>query len=223
MFWVIGICKEYEGCGSVKVKECDKMNDSVMLMWTMIAAVCTAASTLVYTIATIIICRANAKSAAAAAEQSLAMQIQTQELIRQYHDSTRARIAIRFGYDNAIGKYLILKNVGIHDADNVRVAINKEFLDELAADFKENNVRTLVDSVIHIASGQEFPVFVNFASAIERMKYPIARVHVSYCDGLEVYNEDAVIDFSQYGFLSTCRSTRTVNGQRIEEDVVLKG
>lgn len=132
---MIGICKEYEGCGSVKVKECDKMND----------------------------------------------------------------------------------------ADNVRVAINKEFLDELAADFKENNVRTLVDSVIHIASGQEFPVFVNFASAIERMKYPIARVHVSYRDGLEVYNEDAVIDFSQYGFLSTCRSTRTVNGQRIEEDVVLKG
>lgn len=220
---MIGICKEYEGCGSVKVKECDKMNDSAMLMWTMIAAVCTAASTLVYTIATIIICRANAKSAAAAAEQSQAMQIQTQELIRQYHDSTRARIAIRFGYDNAIGKYLILKNVGVHDADNVRVAINKEFLDELAADFKENNVRTLVDSVIHIASGQEFPVFVNFASAIERMKYPIARVHVSYCDGLEVYNEDAVIDFSQYGFLSTCRSTRTVNGQRIEEDVVLKG
>ena len=136
MFWVIGICKEYEGCGSVKVKECDKMNDSVMLMWTMIAAVCTAASTLVYTIATIIICRANAKSAAAAAEQSQAMQIQTQELIRQYHDSTRARIAIRFGYDNAIGKYLILKNVGIHDADNVRVAINKEFLDELARDLK---------------------------------------------------------------------------------------
>lgn len=220
---MIGICKEYEGCGSVKVKECDKMNDSVMLMWTMIAAVCTAASTLVYTIATIIICRANAKSAAAAAEQSQAMQIQTQELIRQYHDSTRARIAIRFGYDNAIGKYLILKNVGIHDADNVRVAINKEFLDELAADFKENNVRTLVDSVIHIASGQEFPVFVNFASAIERMKYPIARVHVSYRDGLEEYNEDAVIDFSQYGFLSTCRNTRTVNGQRIEEDVVLKG
>ena len=199
------------------------MEDSVILMWTMIAAICTAASTLVYTIATISICRANAKSAAAAAEQSRVMQVQTQELIRQYHDSTRARIAIRFGYDNAIGKYLILKNVGIHDADNVRVAINKEFLDELAADFKENDVRTLVDSAIHIASGQEFPVFVNFASAIGRMKHPAARVHVSYCDGSEVYNEDAVIDFSQYGFLSTCRNTRMVNGQRIEEDVVLKG
>lgn len=199
------------------------MEDSVILMWTMIAAICTAASTLVYTIATIVICRANAKSAAAAAEQSRAMQVQTQELIRQYHDSTRARIAIRFGYDNAIGKYLILKNVGIHDADNVRVIINKEFLDELAADFKENNVRTLVDSVIHIASGQEFPVFVNFASAIDAMKHPAARMHVSYNDGSEVFSEDAVIDFSQYGFLSTCKNTRMVNGQRIEEDVVLKG
>lgn len=199
------------------------MCETTVSVWTMVAALCTAASTLVYTIATIIICRANAKSAAAAAEQSRAMQIQTQELIRQYHDSNRARIAIRFGYDNAIGKYLILKNVGIHDADNVRITINKEFLEELAAQFRANHVQTLVDSIIHIASGQEFPVFVNFASAIGRMKHPVARVHVTYRDGAEVYSEDAVIDFSQYGFLSTCRNTRTVNGQRIEEDVVLKG
>lgn len=198
------------------------MDNASIAMWTMIAAICTAGSTLVYTIATIKICRANAKSASAAAEQSLAMQVQTRELIRQYHDSTRARIAIRFGYDNAIGKYLILKNVGIHDADNVRVTINKEFLDELTNQFKANHVQTLVDSVVHIASGQEFPVFVNFATAIGRMKHPVAHVNVSYRDGHEVYSDDAVIDFSQYGFLSACKTTRTVNGQRIEEDVVLK-
>lgn len=199
------------------------MDNATVSNWTMIAAVCTAASTLVYTIATIIISRANARSAAAAAEQSKAMQVQTQELIRQYHDSTRARIAIRFGYDNAIGKYLILKNVGVHDADHVRVTVNKEFLEELGSVFRENHIQTLVNSVIHIASGQEFPIFVNFASAIERMEHPEARIHVSYRDGFEVYSEDAVINFSQYGFLSTCRNTRTVNGQRIEEDVVLKG
>ncbi len=199
------------------------MNTTMVESWAQVATVVTCVTTAVYTIATILICRANKKSADAATEQAKSMQLQTAELLRQYNESTRARIAIRYGWDNAIGKYLILKNVGKRDADNVRVFVCSEFLDAIENVCKGSCLTTLTQSCIHIAAGQEFPVFIGFASHIEMMTVKIAEIRVTYTDKGELSEDSATIDFTQYGFLSTCRNMRTVDGKRIEEDVVLKG
>ncbi|MBQ4475382.1 MAG: hypothetical protein II935_04215 [Bacteroidales bacterium] len=199
------------------------MNTTIVECWAQVATVVTCVTTAVYTIATILICRANKKSADAATEQAKSMQLQTAELLRQYNESTRARIAIRYGWDNAVGKYLSFKNIGKRDADNVQVFVCPEFLDALENVSKGSCLTTLTQSCIHIAAGQEFPVFVGFASRIEMMPVRIAKIRVSYTDKGELCEDSATIDFTQYGFLSTCRNMRTVDGKRIEEDVVLKG
>lgn len=199
------------------------MDTTIFESCAQVATVVTCVTTVVYTIATTFICLANKKSADAASEQAKSMQLQTTELLRQYNESTRARIAIRYGWDNAIGKYLILKNVGKRDADNVRVFVCPEFLHSLERACKGSSLTTLTQSCIHIAAGQEFPVFVGFASHIEMMPVKTAKIRVTYTDKGELSEDSATIDFTQYGFLSTCRNTRTVDGKRIEEDVVLKG
>ena len=199
------------------------MCESTVSLWTMVAALCTAATTVAYTIATVFICRANRRSADAASEQSRAMQIQTEELIRQYRDSTRARIAIRFGYDNGTGKYLILKNVGKHDADQVRVEVGNGFLDALDQVFPDSHLCKLTRSTIHIASGQEFPILVGFASHLGRIRDKKAQVAISYKDGEDFFCEKAEIDFSQYDFLATCWNVRMENGVQVREEVKAKG
>lgn len=196
---------------------------STVESWSQLAAVVTCVVTAIYTIATIAICLANKKSADAAMEQSKSMKLQTEELIRQYRESTRARIAIRYGWDNAVGKYVIFKNVGKSDADDVRVSLCSEFLNALEKECKGSCLITLTQSRIHIAAGQEFPVLVGFASHLEKMPVKVAEIKVSYIDRGDKCEDSAEIDFSQYGFLSTCRSSRFVDGKRIEEDVVMKG
>ena len=199
------------------------MQEPMVETWAQIATVVTCVVTAVYTIATILICKANKKSAQASIEQSKSMQCQTEELIRQYRESTRARIAIRYGWDNAVGKYVIFKNVGKSDADDVRVSICSEFLTALEKECKGSCLITLTQSRIHIAAGQEFPVLVGFASHLEKMPVKVAEIKVSYIDRGEKCEDSAEIDFSQYGFLTTCRNSRFVDGKRIEEDVVMKG
>ena len=191
--------------------------------WAQVATVVTCIATIVYTIATWFICRANNRAATAATEQSIAMHLQTEELIHQYRESTRARIAIRYGWDNAVGKYVIFKNVGKSDADDVRVTVCAEFLNALEKACDGSCLITLTQSRIHIAAGQEFPVFVGFASHLEKMPVKVAEIKVCYTDHGEKCEDSAEIDFSQYGFLTTCRNSRFVDGKRIEEDVVMKG
>ena len=70
------------------------------------------AITTIYTVATIIICWANWRSSSAARKQ-------TEEMIRQYQDSKRARIAIRFDKRCSIDRNIVLKNVGKEDARRV--------------------------------------------------------------------------------------------------------
>jgi len=188
-----------------------------------IASVCSAVMTAVYTIATIAICLANRRSADAADAQARAMRQQTDELLRQYRESIRARVSLRYGYDDAIGKYLIVKNVGKEDADDVRISINAEFLDGLRVRFKDSHLETLTKSAIHLASGQEFPVFVGFASQFDGMKTKRAEFTLHYRGGAMHYKETAVIDFSQYGFLSTITNTSIVDGKHIVEKLSVKG
>ena len=190
---------------------------------TAIATVCTAVVTAVYTIATIFICRWNKKSAEAAAEQSASMKAQTDELLRQYRENVRARISVRYGYDDAVGKYVIIKNVGKTDADDVRIVADEEFVKGMDDGSKFNPIRVLSESVLHVAAGQEFPVFVGFASKIDRLVKKHVEFSISYRAAKEVFKDSATIDFSQYRFLSTVTNSKTVDGKRVEEKVQVKG
>ena len=118
--------------------------------------------TTVYTVATIIICWANWRSSATARQQ-------TDEMIRQYNDSKRARIAIRFDRKSPVDRNIVLKNVGKEDANDVTLSINQEFMDELQIVWPNNVLKIGTNSTIHIAAGQEFWFFVGFLSNVDKM------------------------------------------------------
>ena len=162
--------------------------------------------TAIYTFATIIICWANWRSSSAARKQ-------TEEMIRQYNDSKRARIAIRFDKKCSVDRNIVLKNVGKEDADDVALSINQEFMDELQAAWPDNMLKIGTNSTIHIAAGQEFWFFVGFANMMEKLKTTKAVIRVRYMASGKYYEEVASIDFSQYNFMSEISSkTVSANG-----------
>lgn len=166
--------------------------------------------TAVYVVATIAICWANWASASVARKQ-------TNELIRQYNDSVRARIAIRFDRKTPTDRQIVIRNVGKQDAEKVKVSIDPKFIDGLEALFPLSPLKTATNSMIHIAAQQEFWLFVGFASLIDRLPVKVATVSVEYLAGGERFVETTNIDFSQYGFLSEIESSRTVgtNGRHL--------
>lgn len=199
------------------------MSSGDIQLWTMIAATVSAFATVAYTVLTVVLCRANMKSANAANNQSQMMQAQTEELLRQYREANRARISLRYGYDKATGKYVIIKNVGRKDASNVRFSIDESFMSELDKVFDKNHLRTLAKSTLHVAPGQEFPIFITFSSKLHNMAVTVAKFQFTYSDEWGTYCESANVDLSQYGFISHCVNTKIVDGHRTEEVLEVKG
>lgn len=159
--------------------------------------------TAIYTVATIVICWANWRSSSAA-------QKQIETMILQYHDSKRARIAIRFDKKTPNDRSIVLENVGKEDADEVTMSIDEEFINALQTIWPNNLLRIGISSTIHIAAGQEFWFFVAFASDIKKMKTTKTTVRVRYKAAGKYYEEVANIDFSQYEFMSEI-SNKTVS------------
>ena len=167
--------------------------------------------TTIYTVATIIICWANWRSSSAARKQ-------TEEMIRQYQDSNRARLAIRFDKKCPVDRNIVLRNVGKEDADEVTMSINEEFMDALQKAWPDNLLKIGVSSTSLIAAGQEFWFFVGFSSVVEKLETTKAEVRVRYRASAKYYEEVANIDFSQYNFMSEISNkTISANGHHWTE------
>lgn len=166
--------------------------------------------TAVYVVATIFICLANRRAAAAAKEQ-------TEEMRRQFAESSRARVVVRFDKRTPPERAFVLKNIGLHDAVDVTVSVDSAFLDDLNNVCPENRLSRIVQSKIHIASQQEFWVFMGFAPKLNALQSQIANITVSYHDGSQSYVESTAIDFSQYDFMTGIITRNTAN-QRAADD-----
>lgn len=151
--------------------------------------------TAIYVAATIAICWANWASASAAKRQ-------TEEMARQNKESRRTRLTVRFDKRAPKDRSIVLKNVGHEDALETRISVDQDFMDELGTLWPDNLLAIAEKSNIHIVEGQEFWVFVGFASTVDAMKNKVARITVHYNDLFGSYEETTSIDFSQYNFLS---------------------
>lgn len=166
--------------------------------------------TAIYVIATIVICWANWASASAAKKQTLV-------LIRQYKDSTRARIAIRFDRKTATDRQIVLRNVGREHAEKVHLSIDTKFMEGLKTIWPENPLLIGNKSEFSIAPDQEFWFFVGFSSMLDNLPIKAAHVAVDYMAGGVAYRETTIIDFSQYAFLTDVENSRSimVNGRHL--------
>lgn len=152
--------------------------------------------TAIYVIATIAICIANWKSASASKKQ-------TEEMRKQFVNSNRPRLAIRFDARSLKDRSLVVKNCGNQPAIDVKFSFNDDFMKALLVAFPESPLQSLMLSNIYIGEGQEFCLFVADLSSLNKMLKKTLKISVAYkSNSGDMYEETALIDFTQYDFLT---------------------
>ena len=154
--------------------------------------------TAVYVVATIIICIFNGRSAKAAKEQTETAKQQIAEMIKQYNESNRPIVTIRFDIIRSGLLCFVLENIGPVGASNVKVSINDEFIDNLESAEKSTRIREITESVLYLSSHQKVFIFLGGQSLFSKIAEVKALIDITYGDN---YSEHTEIDLWQYRFM----------------------
>ena len=104
--------------------------------------------TAVYVAATIVICVFNGKSAKAAKEQTETARQQIDEMIRQYNESNRPIVIVRFEIIRSGLLCFVLENIGPVVAEDIKIRINDEFIDNLEKEDKQIRLRETTEATL---------------------------------------------------------------------------
>lgn len=147
--------------------------------------------TAVYVVATVEICRANIKSADATREQ-------IEESRRQYEEQNRAFVVVCFKIIRNGLFVLHISNQGKRVADNVRVIIADDFINNFPDDWDKSHLQKLRESAFTLGIGQEMYVGIGDSGHLEKMSKQVLSITVSYSDFVSSYHEAISIDLTQY-------------------------
>lgn len=147
--------------------------------------------TLVYVVATIAICKANIKSAKATREQ-------LNESKRQFEHENRAFVTVDFEIIRNGLIALRIKNHGKQIARDVRVKVNKDFLDNIKEESDRQHLCVLCNSCFTLGIGQSWYVCFGSHLQLPEMSDVVLCVDITYCDESECYEESILIDLKQY-------------------------
>ena len=144
----------------------------------------------IYVVATIIICYFNGKSAKAAKKQ-------TDEMIRQYNLANRPKVTIHFEVIRSGLLCFVIENEGTSPAHNVKIKINKNFLNGVDEEIDRNRLEQIANSEMYLASKQKIYILLGGQPQFSNLAQNIAEIDISY-DG---YEDHTSIDLNQYGML----------------------
>ena len=147
--------------------------------------------TFVYVVATIFICMANIKSANATREQ-------VTEHKRQFDETNRAFVTVNFDVIRSGLAMLHIQNHGKLIANNVKIDISKEFIDNVQDVTDRECLKILTESTFSIGIGQSWYCCIGSHLELERLSAKIMHINLSYSDNIGDYKETISIDLSQY-------------------------
>lgn len=156
--------------------------------------------TAVYVVATIVICVFNGKSAKAAKEQTETAKQQINEMIRQYNESNRPIVIVRFEIIRSGLLCFVLENVGPVAAKDIKIRINDEFIDNLEKEDKQLRLRETTEATLFLSSHQKLHFFLGGQTQFSKIASVPAIFDISY-NGK--YDEHTEIDLWQYRFMLT--------------------
>lgn len=147
--------------------------------------------TLIYVIATILICFANLRSAKATREQLA-------ESKRQYDEENRAFITYSFIYERRAFYGLRFTNNGKRVAKHIRVDFKQNFVDSLRDDnFKRSIIQSKGKECV-LGVGQSFDIYLGGSEFRNNAcKLPIEGT-IFYSDENDSFKEAFYIDFNNY-------------------------
>lgn len=147
--------------------------------------------TAIYVLATILICRANVRSAKAAQEQLA-------EAKRQYEEEKRPHITYEMIYENRTWYGMRFTNHGRRVATHVQVKFDPDFLSSLSKDSAIDRLNTLQKQEFILGIGQSYSYFFGAEEFRNNpSKRPIVG-EITYQDEQNTYRDSFNIDWSIY-------------------------
>lgn len=147
--------------------------------------------TVVYVIATILICYANIKAANATREQVKGSK-------RQFDEDNRAYITYSFIYEKRAFYGVRFTNHGKRVAEDVQILLKQEFINSLNEDDFASSLNSINAKRSILGVGQSFDIYVGSSQFRENQcKLPIEG-EVIYSDDRGEYREPFCIDFNNY-------------------------
>lgn len=155
--------------------------------------------TAIYVLATILICRANIKSAAATREQ-------VKEMKRQYEEEHRPYISYQFIFERRTSYGMRFTNHGRRVANHVHINFTQDFLDSIEDSQVTDRLGTLREKEFTLGIEQSYDIFFGGSEFRENPnKKPIIG-EISYQDSETLYSEPFEIDFDNYAPIFTVNS-----------------
>jgi len=147
--------------------------------------------TVVYVIATILICYFNYRSANTSKEQA-------EEMKRQYDAENRPYITAELIYERRNFYGLRFANHGKRIANHVSIKFENDFIDSLTEPAFKSLLKRENDRKCIIGIGQHHDLYFGTNQFRDKHdKLPLC-VHITYSNGEKVYTEDIHIDFDTY-------------------------
>lgn len=154
--------------------------------------------TAIYVVATILICIYNGKSAEAAKEQTYAAKRQIEEMIKQYNESNRPMVTIRFEVIRSGLLCFILENIGPVAATDVQINLNTEFLDNIEKYVEKSTLREITKSHLFLSSHQKLYIPLAGQQDYSKIAEVVAEFNITYN---EKYSECTQINLWEYRFM----------------------
>ena len=154
--------------------------------------------TAVYVVATIVICVFNGKSANAAKEQTETAKQQIDEMIRQYNESNRPLVTVRFDIIRSGLLCFVIENTGSLAATELKIHINDDFVENLEKTEKQTQLRQISESTLFLSSHQKLYVCLGGQTQFSKIAEVTAKFDITY-NGK--YTEHTEIDLWQYRFM----------------------
>lgn len=147
--------------------------------------------TIIYVVATIVICWANIKSANAS-------KAQLEEMMRQYADANRPEIEVELHYLQRTWYIARFVNHGSKTAQHVKICLEQEFIDSLPEEPFRKALKQIQGKECIIGAGQHYDLFIgsNGLRGNPSMK-PMAG-YMEYESQGNKYKSDFCVDLEHY-------------------------
>lgn len=158
---------------------------STITDWLMVAI------TAVYVIATIAICWANIKSAKAT-------RAQLEESKRQFDENNRAFVTVTFEIIRSGLAVLNIQNIGHQIAQNVKIQIDQDFLDNIQDIRDKEQLEKLCASSFTLGIEKGWYICLGSHLDLDKLGKRILKIDINYKDSQSEYKESTAIDLVQY-------------------------
>ena len=154
--------------------------------------------TLVYVVATIVICIFNAKSTNISRKQTEIAKKQIDLMISQFNEINRPKVCISVDVIRSGIVCFVIENIGSVSARITSIKLNEEFIENVERKDSQSFIRTINEANMYLAPNQRVHYYITGQINFKDIKDVIAVFDIKYNEN---YSEHTEIDLNKYGHI----------------------